>query len=163
MNQNPDADREPRDTDAPLAIGGAASDLEGAVGTKNRAHFGDDPDDKPGPDAQSDTRSGQNPPAELSQRREEGGDQLSSQQSQAAFKSGTLHESGLAGQVEASTDDEMPTRDMAAGSMSDGPDPSREPGSLLSNAKVPDELARPAGEFVADVYKRVADEGDSAE
>lgn len=110
--QNP-VDREPRDTDAPLAIGGANSDLAGGpVGTKNRSHVGEDPDEMPGNESADDkARSGQNPPVLTSQRREEGGDQLAAEQSKAAHKSGTLHEDGLAGQVEAATDDAHPTRD----------------------------------------------------
>lgn len=128
-DQNP-VDREPRDTpegegaatDAPLAIGGANSDLAGGpVGTKNRSHVGEDPDEMPGNESADDkARSGQNPPVLTSQRRVEGGDPLPSEQSKAAHKSGTLHEDGLAGKVEAATDDEHPTRDHTTGAPSGG-------------------------------------------
>lgn len=123
-------DREPRDTaagegaatDAPLAIGGANSDLAGGpVGTKNRSHVGENPDEMPRDDsADAKARSGQNPPVRTSQRTDEGGDQMSAADSQAAHKSGTLHEDGLAGQVEAANDDTLPTRDHVAGNPSDG-------------------------------------------
>lgn len=115
-------DREPRDTDAPLAIGGANSDLAGGpIGTKNRSHEGADPDEMPRDEsAQDKARSGQNPPVRSSQRTSEGGRQPSSADSGATFKSGTLHEDGLAGQVERAADAEMPTEDYIPGNPSDG-------------------------------------------
>lgn len=101
--------RQPEEQNPPIAVAGAASDLEGVVGTKNRAHFGTDPDAEVDPDG--DTRSGQNPPNERSQRPEEGGDYAPSSKSQAAIKhSGTSH-TGLAGRVEKALDDETPTTD----------------------------------------------------
>lgn len=133
MNDSPDAPRgtepseaqsrpveaqQPDEQNPPLAVGGAASDLEGVVGTKNRAHFGKDPDNEVDPDG--DTRSGQNPPNELSQRTEEAGGHPPSEKSQAAFKSGTLHTEGLAGQVEAALDDETPTTGSAPGAQNTG-------------------------------------------
>ncbi len=121
-DQKTPVDREPRDTDAPLAIGGANSDLAGGpVGTKNRSHVGADPDEMPRNESADDkARSGQNPPVLTSQRTDEGGDQMSAGSSKAAHKTGTLHEDGLAGQVEAATDAEHPTRDHVVGNPSDG-------------------------------------------
>ncbi len=123
MSDPKPVDREPRDTDAPLAIGGANSDLAGGpVGTKNRSHVGADPDEMPRDESADDkARSGQNPPVLTSQRTAEAGRQMSAADSKAAHKSGTLHEDGLAGKVEAATDDEHPTRDHTPGSSRQGP------------------------------------------
>lgn len=117
-NRSPDASeseskpveaQQPEEQHPPIAVAGAASDLEGVVGTKNRAHFGTDPD--AARDPSGDTRSGQNPPNERSQRPQEGGSYPPSSKSQAAIKhSGTSHD-GLAGRVEMALDDETPTTD----------------------------------------------------
>ncbi len=110
--------QQPEEQNPPIAVAGAASDLEGVVGTKNRAHFGTDPDAEVDPDG--DTRSGQNPPNVRSQRTEEAGGHPPSEKNQAAFKSGTLHTEGLAGRVEAALDDETPATGSARGAQNTG-------------------------------------------
>lgn len=93
------------EAEPPVTSGKASSDLEGAVGTGNRATAGKDPDEM------ADTAQLEHPtepPAEQSQRQEEGGDVLPAEKSQAAHKGATLQEEGLAGQVESATEDVTP-------------------------------------------------------
>ena len=147
--------RQPEEKNPPLAVAGAASDLEGAVGTGNRANFGTDPDESVNPDG--DTRSGQNPPQDRSQRPEEGGDYPPSEKSQAAIKSGGIQTEGVAGQVEAAVEDETPSQNPAVKEPQyTGPvdDP--------SEVAVPDVLSKPAGEVVDEAYGS-EDDGPSAD
>lgn len=115
-------DRSPQDPDAILATGGANSDLAGGpIGTKNRSHVGLDPDELPRDEsAQDKARSGQNPGILTSQRNAEAGRQMSSDDSAATHKHGTLHEDGLAGQAEDFADGDLPTRDHLPGDPTDG-------------------------------------------
>ena len=136
--------RQPEEQNPPQVTAAAASSLEGAVGTKNRAHFGTDPDDVVNPDG--DTRSGQNPPQDRSQRPEEGGSFPPAEKNQAALKSATLHTDGLAGRVEAAVEDETPGQHPAEpGHLYTGPNVGADgPGT------VPDALAKTTGQVVSD-------------
>lgn len=138
--------RQPEEQNPPLAVSSAAGSLEGVVGTDNRANVGQSPNDYDG-----DTRSGQNPPNEQSQRPESVGKTPTAARSQAAFKSGTLHTEGLAGQVEAALEDETPgtaqPTTVAPGQPADA-DPSQ--------VDVPDILSKPAGQVVSEAYKGTA-------
>ena len=138
--------RQPEEQNPPRVVSSAASSLEGVVGTDNRAHVGQSPNDPNG-----DTRSGQNPSNETSQRPESTGKLPTAARSQAAFKSGTLHTEGLAGQVEAAMDDQTPNTaeptTVAPGQPADV-DPSQ--------VDVPDILSKPAGQVVSEAYKGTA-------
>ena len=144
--------QQPEEQDPPVTVAGASSSLEGAVGTGNRAHFGTDPDDTVNPDG--DTRSGQNPPQDRSQRPEEGGAFPPSEKNQAAFKSGGLHTEGLAGRVEAALEDETPSQNPAmAEPQYTGPIES------MADVTVPEELSKPAGQVVSDALDKSSDDG----
>lgn len=135
--------RQPEEQNPPRTVAGASSSMEGAVGTDNRADIGQSPDDYDG-----DTRSGQNPPNEQSQRPGNGGAVPTSTMSQAAFKSGTLPTEGLAGQVEAAIEDETPNTapatTVAAGQAADVDS---------AEVKVPDVLAKTTSQIVSDAYE----------
>jgi small subunit ribosomal protein S1 len=142
----PEEAAQPEEMVPPLAGPGAASDLEGAVGTGNRRRAGKRKEE--GGRGQSRATTHDAPPAEQAQRTEDAGDYPPAEMSQAAFKEAGLPEEGLAGQVEAATDDETPTT---------APAPV-EPEAVA----VPDELAQPAGEAVAELA-REAEEGSAEE
>ena len=134
--------RQPEEQNPPLTVAGASSSMEGAVGTDNRANVGQSPDDYDG-----DTRSGQNPPNEQSQRPGDGGAVPTSAMSQAAFKSGALPTEGLAGQVEAAIEDETPNTAPAT-TVAPGQAADVDPAEV----KVPDVLAKTTGQIVSDAY-----------
>ncbi len=115
----------------PVTTPGASSDLEGAVGTDNRKRPGKR---KAAAGASADDPTG--PAAESDQRREDAGDQMPAEMSQATLKgAGDAAEAepgALAAQVEDATDDVLPTTDSVAGSPNIGTDP------------VPEEMSHPA-------------------
>ncbi|WP_420454179.1 30S ribosomal protein S1 [Rubrivirga sp.] len=146
---------QPEEQDPIETVSGADSDMKGAVGTDNRANFGTDPDMDVNPDG--DTRSGQNPPQDRSQRPEEGGNFPPSEKNQAAIKSGGLQTEGAAGAAEAALEDETPnTTEAVLEPQYTGPvdDP--------SEVEVPEVLSKPAGEVVDEAYGSESD-GPSAE
>jgi small subunit ribosomal protein S1 len=144
--------RQPEEQDPPVAVAGAASDLEGAVGTKNRGTFGTDPDAEADPSDGTDT--GQNPPKERSQRVEEGGDFPPAEKNQAALKSGNLDTEGLAGQAEAAVEDQTPNQNPAVSEPQyTGPDV-----DSTDDVDVPEVLEKPAGQVVEEALS-----GDDAD
>ena len=137
---------QPEEQDPPLTVAGAASDLEGAVGTKNRGSFGTDPDEKADPGDPAGARTGQNPPKERSQRVEEGGDFPPAEKNQAALKSGGLQTEGVAGQAEAAVEDQTPNQKPAVSEPQyTGPDV-----DSTDDVDVPEVLEKPAGQVVSD-------------
>ncbi len=144
---------QPEETAPPVTTGGASTDLEGVVGAGNRGSVGTDLDEEADPSG--DTRSGQNPPDEQSQRSEEAGDLPSAEQSQAALKGGDLQEEGLAGQVKAAVEDETPGTDATLEPQYTGPDVEQP-----EDAEVEDELKRPADEAVEELTEADEDEDE---
>ena len=142
---------QPEEQDPIRTVAGASSDMEGAVGTKNRENFGTDPDEVVNPDG--DTRSGQNPPQDRSQRVEEGGNFPPAEKNQAALKSGGLQTDGLAGQAEAAVEDETPNQNPAVSEPQyTGPVDNPE------TVDVPEVLEKPAGQVVEEALS-----GDDAD
>ena len=138
--------RQPEEQDPPVVPSGAASDLSGAVGTKNRGSLGTDPDEKADPGDPAGARTGQNPPKERSQRVEEGGDYPPAEKNQAALKGGGLQTEGLAGQVEAAVEDETPGQNPATSEPEfEGPNV-----DSVDDVDVPEVLEKPAGQVVSD-------------
>src|SRR5690606_22159615 len=112
---------QPEETAPPVTTGGGSSDLEGAVGTKNRGRAG--------------------------KRKEGGGDYPPAERRQAAFKGADLHEEGVAGQAEAAVEDETPgTAPSTLEPQYTGPEV-----ETPEDVAVPDELAQPADEAVRDL------------
>ncbi len=133
---------QPEEQNPPRTVGGASSDMEGAVGIKNRGPLGTDPDETVNPDG--DTRSGQNPPQDRSQRLEEGGDFPPAEKNQATLKSGGLQTEGLAGQAEAAVEDETPNQKVPTTPLdTEGPGV-----DSTDDVDVPEVLSKPAGEVV---------------
>ena len=112
----------------------AASDLEGYVGTGNRG------EDEPTQGEEA-----------TAQRAEDQGATPTSEKSQAALKGGEVQTEGVAGEVEAATDDETPANDAIVGTPNTG-DP--------SDIEVPEELSKPAGEVVSEALSDDDDEDD---
>ena len=135
--------RQPEEQTPPITVAGASSSMEGTVGTDNRAHIGQSPND-PG----DLTRSGQNPGVETSQRPGNGGAVPTSTMSQATLKSGVLPTEGLAAQVEAAIEDETPNT---------APPTTVAPGQAAdvdpSQVAVPDVLAKTTGQVISDAYE----------
>ena len=135
--------RQPEEQNPPRAVAGAASSLEGAVGTGNRANIGQDPTDR-----DDLTRSGQNPGVETAQRPGQGGAVPTSTMSQATFKSGDLPTDGLAAQVEAAIEDETPNTAPAT-TVAPGQAADVDPAQV----QVPDVLAKTTGQVISDAYE----------
>lgn len=137
---------QPEEQDPLVTTGGASSDLEGAVGTKNRRRAGKRKEEG-GADATGGTEgtTGPDEPSPASaQRTEDGGDFPDAGQSQAAFKGAELHEEGLAGQAEAAVEDETPgTAPSTLEPEYEGPNV-----ETPADVAVPDALVLPADEAV---------------
>src|SRR5690606_5593707 len=133
---------QPEETAPPVTTGGGSSDLEGAVGTKNRGRAGKRKEEGGRPRGRASTHDA--PPPEQEQRKEEAGDFPPAEMSQAAFKGADLHEEGVAGQAEAAVEDETPgTAPSTLEPQYTGPEV-----ETPEDVAVPDELAQPADEAV---------------
>ena len=144
---------QPEETAPPVTTGGGSSDMEGAVGTKNRGRAGKRKEEG-GVENNQGEGTGPEPPAEGQQRTEEAGDYPPAEMSQAALKGADLHEEGVAGQAEAATDDETPGT--APSTLE--PDPVGPGVETPADVKVDDALTQPADEAVADLTAE-AEEG----
>ena len=125
---------QPEEGDLTPTPASAASDLEGSVGTGNRG------EDEPTQGEEA-----------TAQRAEDQGATPTSEKSQAALKGGEVQTEGVAGEVEAATDDETPANDAIVGTPNTG-DP--------SDIEVPEELSKPAGEVVSEALSDDDDEDD---
>ena len=135
---------QPEEKDPPVVPSGAASDLSGQVGTKNRGTAGKNPDMQHG--GGSDSGSNTEPPHERSQRVQEGGDYPAAEKNQAALKGGGIQTERLAGQVEAAVEDETPNQNPAVSE----PDFQGPNVDSTDDVDVPEELSKTTGQVVSD-------------
>ncbi|MDX1530126.1 MAG: S1 RNA-binding domain-containing protein, partial [Rhodothermales bacterium] len=146
---------QPEEEAPPVTTGKASTALEDQVGMGNRGSIGTDPDEVATP---SDAGDPTEPPAEQSQRGEEGGDYPPAEKSQAAHKSGEMPQTGVAGQAEDATDDETPATDAALQPSGDAQT------ETVADADVPEVLEQPKDEAVQELTDTdEEDEGAEAE
>jgi small subunit ribosomal protein S1 len=135
---------QPEEEAPPQTRGKASAELEATEGVGNRGTAGKDPDEF------GDTGRLEHPtepPADQSQRKDEGGDYPPAEQSKASHKGAEIPEEGAAASAEAATDDQTPATDAATEPHSTGK------ATKPSEVKIEKELKKPASEAAADAEK----------